>query len=118
MATNFSNQSPADNCFGVPFDAAEFAAFVALGPADFVAAAGVAADFPFTLPLRFAVFFGEPMYLPWKRKSVANRRKNLAASHEDCYLCGLLRTLWGREFVIGVVRAHRCGRLHKALLRC
>jgi hypothetical protein len=45
----------------------------AFGEADFFAAAtGAATDFNFVVAARFVGFFGEPMYLPWKRKSVAN----------------------------------------------
>src|ERR1700753_2522910 len=75
IATNFSNQSPAEPCFGsVAVVSTRFAAF---GVDFFIAAAGVAADFPFGFALPFADFFGEPMYLPWKRKSVANRQNNM-----------------------------------------
>src|ERR1700743_1318231 len=66
IATNFSNQSPADNSFGVASGDDVFEAFVA---AIFLAAAaGAAEDFPFALTDCFEVFFGEPMYLPWIKK--------------------------------------------------
>jgi hypothetical protein len=54
--------------------------FEAFGAAGFFVAAGAATDFPFGFAMLFEVFLGETMYLPWKSKSVANRRKHLGAS--------------------------------------
>src|SRR6185312_1732810 len=86
IATNFSNQSPAVGCFVAVVGAATD--FAGLAADFFDAAAGTAADFPFIFGLPFTDFFGEPMYLPWKRTSVANRRDNLrefgGASAIDC----------------------------------
>src|ERR1700744_116224 len=68
IATNFSNQFPADNpfvSFGAVLDSGAFEAF---GVADFFAAAGAAGDFPFAFAGCFEVFFGDPMYLPWIKK--------------------------------------------------
>ena len=69
IATNFSNQSPADGCFAAAEEPAP-SDLEAFG-ADVFFAAGAAADFAVDFAERFTDFFGDPMYLPWKTKSVA-----------------------------------------------
>jgi hypothetical protein len=87
MATNFSNQSPADGADGC------FAAMVELSSGDLETfgadgffVAGAAADFPVDFVVRFTDFFGDPMYLPWKVKSVAKPSKKFGDFDvEGCY---------------------------------